>query len=241
MIAVRESKRAQVEAVSELVKAPVYTKQGKTILDVDRLEPKLAKQVGWLERRLYKHANTMGKSALMIGQILTQINTLLEPQKLFTIYLNRLWFSPATAYRFMEQYAEAEKKLPAVIVSKAISSGMPITSKRYAGAIALMPTPPKGEKEAESWLTDLRLKVREVLRKPKGETAMRFSMDTIASIVEKAYRKTVDAPPIDQWLRRLMEQVMLIHKEGRRAVPIQETIPPPSTPVYRGPERRTIH
>ena|SRR6267378_4327175 len=189
----------------------------KTILDVEKLDPAVRDKVMELEKELYVHVGAIGKATLSIGKTLTEIHDLLDPLKLFSYYLNRLsWIPTTTAYRYMAAYKRMGKRLPEMVIEKAIASGMPLFSLsdkrpygRYTEALEKMPAPPEDEKGAEAWIYSLRIKVKEI-----GHRPMRDARDRIATTLARAYLKNPKGS-VKEWLLGFVPLVSaLVKKRG---------------------------
>ena len=188
----------------------------KTELDIEKLEPDVRGRLKELEAELYGQVEAVSKSALGIGKTLTEISNLLTPLHLFTFYLNRLvWLPASTAYRYMATYKRLGDKLPEVVVEKAIASGMPLFSYsdkrpygRYTKALELMPEAPEDEEGAERWIYSLRLKVKELAHRPE-----RDAREKVAEFLAAAYLKDPKGT-VAEWLRSFAPRVKALVKEG---------------------------
>ena len=195
-----------------------------TVFNLNQVEQKVSRQIQKLEAQLYQHVAEFGKSALGIGQILTEINALLEPRGMFTQYLNRLpWLSPRTAYRYMGAYKRSKELLPPAVVEKALVSGIHLFSYndetpfgRYTEAMKHLPAPPTREADADMWLVRLQTEARKY-----HPTVAIPEIDRIAKMLYLAWKRTPDAPPFSQWLHRVSEKALAL-SEGE--IPI---LPPP--------------
>jgi hypothetical protein len=187
----------------------------KTELDIEKLEPDVRERLKELEAELYGQVEAVSKSALGIGKTLTEIHNLLEPLHLFTFYLNRLvWLPASSAYRYMATYKRLGDKLPEVVVEKAIASGMPLFSYsdarpygRYTKALEMMPEAPEDEQGAEQWLYTLRLKVKEL-----GQRPVRDAQERVAEFLAREYLKDPKVS-VREWMRSLEPLVAALVKK----------------------------
>jgi hypothetical protein len=210
-----------VEEVVEVEKLPVIVEGGVSKLDIDRLERPIRLQVLVLEKRLLDAIRLVGHTQLAVGKILVEIQDILQPLKLFVLYLNHLpWLSTATAYRYISAFKRAQEISPAV-VEQAIAAGVPLfgtTDDKPFGklteAVQAMPPAPRDEEGAKQWLSDLRAKQKELT----PEREILHPMDKLARIIIGTYQRHEDADvPFEAWLNELIRKTKLLAKEAKVA------------------------
>jgi hypothetical protein len=206
-----------VEEVVELENLPVVIVGGISKLNLEQLDKSLRTQVVVLEKRLLDAIKLVGHTQLAVGKILVEIQDLLQPLKLFVLYLNHLpWLSVATAYRYIAAYKRASE-LSQAVVEQAIATGVPLfgtTDEKPFGklteAVKAMPPAPSDAAGASEWLSDLRVKQRELA--PERENL--HPMDKLARIIIAVYaRETDQNVPFESWFSELSRKVRLQAKE----------------------------
>lgn len=168
-------------------------------------------------KELSKAMLDFGHSKLAIGQHLSNLQSILEPQRAFVRYLGQLNFSQRTAYRYISGWKNASAKLPEPILDAAMSRGLNMIGENedeplgiYTDAVKKLPPPnTKNPEKINAWLNEVKdaVKVRRVRnRKDVSEDlllkrAFRV-LSTTSRYLPDDYGKRV------RWLRRLAGYTM---------------------------------
>jgi hypothetical protein len=114
-----------------------------------------------------------GFSRLAVGEHLSNLHELLEPQRLFVRFLKNFHFSQRTAYRYINGFRNARERLPEYTLRRAIARGMNMigdTEERplgvYTDAVKRLPPPAEPDPAAvDEWLD----KVEERKRRQRSQ------------------------------------------------------------------------
>ena len=79
-------------------------------------------------RRLASAVGDLGRSRLNIGKHLTRVQEILEPQRMFTRYLDSLNLNRSTAYNHINAYRKAQGLLPILVLNVASEKGINLLS-----------------------------------------------------------------------------------------------------------------
>lgn len=116
-----------------------------------------------LNEEMFKH----GVSKLAIGEHLLKIQEVLEPKRKFTKFLKSQFrsVSPATAYRYIQNYTTTKDRLPEIVVQTAMTQGYHVIDMDM---VEKMP-PPRTQDRTKiiAYLDRLRLE-KKVLSKEEG-------------------------------------------------------------------------
>lgn len=116
-------------------------------------------------RELVKAKIANRVSAWVMGEHLLKLRELLEPQRVFIKTLRRLklGFSQRTAYRYIDDYLEAARRLPEPVLRGAIQRSLDLTENM----LKRLPPPPKNPEKVSEWL-DQAERTRRMVRARKG-------------------------------------------------------------------------
>lgn len=198
---------------------PVMVENGISKLDVDQLDAGLKAKVLALDAKVKATVKGIGHQQLALGKLLFELQQLLHPLKLFTLYLNTLpWFSIASAYRYIEAYKKAGEMSPA-LAEQAIASGVPLfgTTKdkpfgKLTEAVRAMPDPPRDEEGASRWLAELKVK-QIALRFGTRKDDKLTPIERLALHIFRVYDNLDDQPEFKVWWRELSTKVEALVKE----------------------------
>ena len=132
---------------------------------------------------VYSETQALGKalvehgiSKLTIGEHLSRLRDVLEPQRMFVQYLRTFHFSQRTAYRYMDGFENAKRMLPENVLRAAMTRGIDFFGRgsteplgSYTEVIKRLP-PPKtsDEKKIHGYLDEIEASRRD-RRKNSGE------------------------------------------------------------------------
>lgn len=194
----------------------------------DRLDEQEQKAVKTEGEQLAIALLNNGRSRLAIGEHLTNIQSVLEPKKLFVKFLKNFHFSVKTAYRYMNGFKNAKRELPEKILSAAMARGYNMIGESekkplgvYTSAVRQLPPPSNPTPEqANQWLDS----VEQVRKKTKATPVTEFAPE-IQSVpqdpqtllkecyrfVENRFKKLPDnARERGRWIKELVGYEMTI-------------------------------
>jgi hypothetical protein len=171
------------------------------------LDTDTRKKLEKLENKLETDYSQFGKLALRIARDLWEIHELLQPKRMFTIWLRGKPMSVSTSYRLIGAYIRIQAGMPPVIVERAIASNVPLFGLgedapygKYTDTVKLLP-PPKNPtpEQADEYLEAVKAKHAEQ-QKPRTKGAV---LDTLAGMLCRYYLKDKRAGKFEEWIGRL--------------------------------------
>lgn len=193
-----------------------------------------------------------GASRLSIGEHLTKLQGVLEPHNLFVKFLRNFHFSRRSAYRRINEFKNASKSLPEMVVKVAAARGMAIAGDSetaplgiYTEAVRKLPPPTTPDiEQAGVWLDQVE-KVRKDSRSSAATAGVgvNFNMPEpldpntalkeCVAFVKNRYSKLPNTARVkSKWLSTL--QGMLL---GLSGIGSAQTIEPQAIPEGFLPQR----
>lgn len=220
----------------------------------ERLDPQEQNKVKAEGEQLAVALLNHGRSRLAIGEHLRNIQAVLEPKNLFVKFLKNFHFSVKTAYRYMNGFTNAQRELPASVLSAAMARGYNMIGETeqkplgiYTSAVRQLPPPANPTPEqANQWLDS----VEQVRKKTRSTPEAGFATEAEAitqspelllkecyRFIENRFKKLPEnARERSRWMKDLIAYEMsLIGLE--KSTPIMPKAAPSDFKAERGRPR----
>lgn len=151
------------------------------------------------------------QTRLAIGQHIGRVQEILEPKRLFLVWLERFCrkhdISQRTGYRYLDDYKAVAERVPEHVLNEAVKNGIELTGRAAKKAIKAVPpvAPEATKEEASQWLETVAQKRKQVRDETKANVLT--PKDSILAIV-RIYNSQFRQLGTDRTKRRFLEETV---------------------------------